>query len=177
MVTKEITDLKQCEYLPKELDELCLAIGDFIEYFGFKQIEGRIWAHTLLAKKDLCSRDYMKRTGVSKGLVSISIARLLDYKVLKVSKEEGKTIYYQVNMDVTSVIKDVLRRRERKILSKIYSSLELLQGISKEEAQNIDRTRLKYLKGLVSNAQKVLDTLIFTQKAVNLLLFTKVPKR
>lgn len=177
MLTEELVDINRPNYLPKELDEVCLAIGDFIEYFGFKQIEGRLWAHTLLAKTELCSRDYMNRTGISKGLVSISIARLLDYNVLKVSREEGKTIYYQVNMDISSVIKDVLRRRERKLLSKIDSSIDLLQGISKIEAQNIDLKRLKYLKGLVNNAKKVLDTLIFTQKAVHLFLFSKVPKR
>ena len=177
MLTEELANSDKPDYLPKELDEVCLAVGDFIEYFGFKQIEGRLWAHTMLAKQDLCSRDYMFRTGISKGLVSISIARLLDYNVLKISREEGKTVYYQVNMDVASVIKDVLRRRERKLLSKIDSSLDLLLNISKSESQNIDLKRLKYLKNLVSNAKKILDTLIFTQKAVNLFLFSKVPKR
>jgi DNA-binding transcriptional regulator GbsR (MarR family) len=170
-------DCEETEYLPKELDETCLEVGSFVEYFGFKQVEGRIWTHTLLAKRDLCARDYMHRTGISKGLVSISIARLLEYKVLSVSREEGKTQYYQVNMDITSVIKDVLRNRERKILSEIYSSLMLLSNISESEKRNIDLKRLKYLKGLVNNAKIVLDTLIFTKKAVNFFLFGNVPKR
>jgi HTH-type transcriptional regulator, glycine betaine synthesis regulator len=165
------------DYLPKELDDACLAVGSFIEYFGFKKIEGRIWTHTLLAKRDLCARDYMIRTGISKGLVSLSIARLVDYNVLSISKEVGKTQYYHVNIDIASVIKGVLRRRERKLLSQIDSSVSLLQNISQSESRNIDLKRLKYLKGLVNSAKMVLDMIIFTKKAVNIFLFGKVPKR
>jgi len=174
---EELVNPADIDYLPKELDETCLAVGNFIEYFGFKQIEGRIWAHTLLAKKDLCARDYMERTGVSKGLISISLARLLEYNVLNISREEGKTHYYHVNMDIASIIKNVLRRRERKLLSEINSTVDLLLNISARESRNIDLKRLNYLKELVSRAKIVLDTIIFTKKAVNLFFFKKVPKR
>jgi DNA-binding transcriptional regulator GbsR (MarR family) len=174
---KQLFIYENNEYLPQELDQACLAVGNFIEYFGFKQIEGRIWTHTLLAKRDLCARDYINRTGISKGLVSISIARLVNYNVLSVSREIGKTQYYQVNIDVASVIKDVLRRRERKLLSEIDSSVDLLLNISEKESRNIDLKRLNYLKGLVKSAKMILDTLIFTKKAVNLFLFGNVPKR
>ena len=89
--------------IPRELDELCIEVGKFIEYWGFKHIEGRLWCHLLLADRSLCPQDLMDRTGVSKGLVSISIARLIEYEVIKLDYTEGRrTQYYQVNENITS---------------------------------------------------------------------------
>ena len=164
------------EKSPKELDHLCHLIGQFIEYWGFKSIEGKIWAYLLLAKKPLCPQDLMERTGVSKGLVSISISRLMEYDVISLDHTEGKrTQFFQVNPNITEVIKGVLRTRERKMIAEISTAISLLEQVPTEELSLINAKRVKYLKKITQYAGKVLDILLFGGKPVDKLNFGKVP--
>lgn len=161
---------------PKELDQLCIAVGRFIQYWGFKEIEGRIWCHILLSKRALCAKDLMNRTGVSKGLVSISLKRLLEYNVIREEFViDGKIHYYQVNENITQVIKDVLRNRERKIITEILACIELVSELPKAESKGINTYRLEYLKKIVRHAQLILKTLIFTQKSIQNFFFNDAP--
>ena len=110
--------------VPKEVDNLCIKVGSFIEYWGFKKIEGRIWCHLLLSNRALCPQDLMQLTGVSKGLVSISLTRLMDYNVVRIEHKRGRrTQYYQVNENVIDVIRGVLISRESKLLEGIEQSV------------------------------------------------------
>jgi DNA-binding transcriptional regulator GbsR (MarR family) len=161
----------------KELDHICNLIGQFIEYWGFKSIEGKIWAHLLLSKRPLCPTDLMERTGVSKGLVSISITRLIEFDVIKFAHREGKrTQFYQVNENITEVIKGVLRTRERKMIADISTAIMLLEQVPLEELNDISQRRIKFLKNTTHYAGKILDILLFGGKPVDRLNFGLVPK-
>lgn len=161
----------------KELDHLCHLIGQFIEYWGFKNIEGKIWAHLLLANRPLCAQDLIERIGVSKGLVSISIARLMEYEVIEIHHTEGKrTQFFQVNDNITEVIKGVLRSRERKLLANISSAINLLEQVPLEELNEVSVKRIRYLKKITQYAAKILDILLFGGKPVNRLVFGQVPQ-
>ena len=162
---------------PKELDDVCLAVGSFIEYWGFKSIEGRLWCHILLSSRPLCAQDLILRTGVTKGLVSISLARLLEYEVIRIEFIQGKrTQFYQVNEDVTSVIKGVLRNRERKILSDVLSTIGLLKSLSRDELVGISSKRLQFLTKMVEISQSLLDTFLFKDKKISTFFFGNAPK-
>ncbi len=164
------------ENFPPELDLLCLTVGKFIDYWGFKEIEGRIWCHLFLSHRPLCAKDIMERTSISKALVSISLARLLEFNVVRVEFIEGKkTQYFQINEDVTSVIRDVLRHRERRLLSNVESSLKLLKELNPEDLKLIDSKRLLFMQKMVNIAKKFLDAIIFKDRKVIKLFFGSAP--
>ena len=113
-----------------EIDHLCLKIGKFIEYWGFKEIEGRIWCHLLLAQRPLCPSDLINRTGVSKGLISIALSRMIEYNVIRLEHKEGRrTQFYQINENVTQVIKGVLNSREKNMLLQIEQAVHSLEKL------------------------------------------------
>lgn len=162
--------------LPKELDELCIKVGTFIEYWGFKEIEGRIWCHLLLSDRALCPQDLIERTGVSKGLISISLARLLEYDVIRLEYTEGRrTQYFQVNENVMEVIRGVLISRERELLKSILESVQALKKLPQNKVEGLNTNRINFLLGFVKAANQYLKILIFGGDKISKLLFEKAP--
>lgn len=145
------------------VSDLSNRIGDFIEYWGFKKIHGRIWTHIYLAPKPIDATTLIKRLSVSKALVSLSIADLLAFQVIQeVGKGPRRTIYYAANPDLSSVIVNVLRLRERKMLSQMKSACQKLEDTTKSERllHGIDCAKLEKLRDLVCGAQDALDAWI-----------------
>lgn len=162
--------------VPKEVDKLCIKVGSFIEYWGFKEIEGRIWCHLLLSDIALCPQDFMERTGVSKGLVSISLARLLEYDVVRLEYIRGRrTQYYQVNENVVDVIKGVLISRESKLLESIEQSVMALKKLPKSQTSGLSLERAEFLLKFVKTASHYLKVLIFGGDKISRLFFDKAP--
>lgn len=146
-----------------ELDELCVHIGEFIEYWGFKSIHGKIWFHLFLSQTPLDAKALMQRLDISKALVSISLKELLLYDVIiedKLSAEGTRT--YVANSNVHDVIARVLRGREKVMMSKIKGSFENLKQVSPQEISrhDIQTKRLKELEKLINKGDKVLQTVI-----------------
>lgn len=125
--------MSELEVFPPELEELASEVGEFICYWGFKKIHGRIWTHIYLAEQALDAGQLMQRLKVSKALISLSLNDLLKYDViLEAGKSSRGTQTYLPNPDVLDVILNVLRRRERKMLTKAETSHKMLSSLSEE---------------------------------------------
>jgi HTH-type transcriptional regulator, glycine betaine synthesis regulator len=139
------------------LDTVAERIGAFIEYWGFKKIHGRIWAHVFLADGPIGTDELIRRLRVSKALMSMSIADLMAYDVIR---EAGKgprgVMRYSANPDVTEVIFNVLRARERRMLASITEAFGELR--KQPDASGLDRSRLESLGELVELAEHALDS-------------------
>lgn len=143
-----------------EIEELVNQIGNFIQYWGFKNVQGRIWAHLFLTQESLDAADLMKRLSISKALVSISIKEMLEYEVIRpVGKSERGTTLYEANSDTHSVILNVLRGRERMMLSRISSAHRLCESLPDREKSKlkISEERMKRLGEMVRLAEVTLD--------------------
>jgi HTH-type transcriptional regulator, glycine betaine synthesis regulator len=79
-IKKRETKLKPENF--RELLETADLIGDFIEYWGFKKVQGRIWASLFLMSEPLNTRQLMELLNISSFLVSISVAELMKYGVI-----------------------------------------------------------------------------------------------
>jgi DNA-binding transcriptional regulator GbsR (MarR family) len=149
---------------PHELDDLAEQVGNFIQYWGFKKVHGRIWTHLFVTDHPLDAGDLCKRLKISKALVSMSIADLLEYEVIQeVGKGDQGTIQYAANPDVTRVIFNVLRRRERKMMANIESAHQLLEksaDIDHASAQGLDSARIRYMGEMIGTAKAALEMLI-----------------
>ncbi|MGE0526638.1 MAG: GbsR/MarR family transcriptional regulator [Bdellovibrionales bacterium] len=155
--------MSELDIVPPELEELANEVGDFICYWGFKRIHGRLWTHIYLSRDPLDAGQLMQRLRVSKALISLSLNDLLRYDViLEAGKSARGTQTYAANPDVLDVILNVLRRRERKMLAKTETSHRMLSMLSPE---SLDRAqlfpeRLQSLGRMIEQAQNALGSLL-----------------
>ena len=146
-----------------ELEYLADLVGEFIEYWGFKKIHGRIWLNLYLSDCPLDAAALMAKLNVSKALISISIKDLLEFEVIIEHglSPEGTRIY-GANPDLHTVISHVLRQREKVMMGKIQAAFLQLKNISKEEisTNRIEFSRVKELDRFIKNGEKGLNTLM-----------------
>lgn len=115
------------ESLEVKKQRLAESVGEFIKYWGFKEIHGRIWLYIYLSKNPITAKDLTEKLGVTKGLVSITLSELLAYQVIeKVNLGNAKSPGYQSSTDLVQVIYNVLRNRELKLTTKILDNIESL---------------------------------------------------
>lgn len=146
-----------------ELEEFASQVGSFMEYWGFKKVHGQIWCHIYLSSEALDASELMKRLGISKALVSISLKELLDFEVVEeVGKSPRGTRLYKAREDLRATILDTLRRRERKMMARIMGAFSLLEKLdgTELEAHRIEQERLAFLGMMIRMVDMSLDQII-----------------
>ncbi len=159
-----------------EVLELGEQIAEFTHYWGFKKIHGKIWAQVYLAKEPMDASHLIQVLNISKGLASMSLNELLQYGVIKEAgkNKKGATLYAP-NADLMSVIYNVVRSREKKMLSHIYAAYRSLENLSSEEKDNsgIHEERLQSLGKLIRSGEMMLETFMLL-KGFNLTPWKKL---
>lgn len=153
--------------VPPHSDEVCdLAdkVGDFIQYWGFKRLHGRVWCHIFLSPDGLTVAQLMGTLGVTKGLLSIAINELVEFKVIHADRKiKNGAVVYKSNSNLNEAIVDILRSRERKMLAEIWSAYELLKRGRKAGAHtSINAKNFRELEVMIISARKALDFLVFS---------------
>jgi DNA-binding transcriptional regulator GbsR (MarR family) len=149
-----------------EMQELSDQIGEFIHYWGFKRIHGKIWTHLFLAKAPLDAADLVRQMKISKALVSISLRELLEYDVIQdVGKSPRGTRLYRTNPDILTVILSVLRQREKRMLSRIQAAHETFERLpeNEKERMGVSDRHIEQLGALVARATVGLESIIALQ--------------
>ena len=143
------------------LNKLADEVGNFIQYWGFKKIHGKIWAHLYLSSEPLDAADLQKRLNISKSLASISLTDLLQYNViLKRGKGPKDTTVYVCNPEVRSVVLEVLKKREAQILNNVEREFTSLQHSPDAQADEaINQERVQSLGKMITEAQGCLTAL------------------
>lgn len=155
--------VKGAEPRMPEMEDLAEQIGEFIHYWGFKRVHGRIWTHLYLARRPLDAADLVRQMKISKALVSISLRELLEYDVIEeVGKSPKGTQLYRTNPDILTVILSVLRQREKRMLARIQAAQSSLERTSAadREAHGMSDESLKMLGELISKAAIGLESFI-----------------
>ena len=154
--------------LERRIVSVCDACGDFIEYWGFKSIHGRVWAYLTISSRPLSQTEIARALNVSRASICIAISELSEYGLVKPSNHLRHAPYEAV-VDVWPVISNVLREREWMLLETARVALEgalnELERITAEQptddiAQNYNLARLKMLLQMTEWAQGVLKLII-----------------
>jgi DNA-binding transcriptional regulator GbsR (MarR family) len=148
---------------PPELQDLSEQIAEFIEYWGFKRVHGRLWTHLFLSDHPMDAAEFIQRLGISKALVSMTISDLLEYEViLPAGKSERGTELFIANPDTTSVILNVLRRREKRMLSRIDAAYRLFKTIPARDKKSLSliTERVEALGTLIQSGQDSIEGII-----------------
>lgn len=165
--------------LPAELFELEQQVGLFMQYWGFKNIHGRIWTHLYTAKSPLESREIMDRLQVSKGLMSLAMRDLLDYQVI-LEDHVGKhgTVFYKANPQLGSVITNVLKQRESLMLEQTQTTTQKILSLKESELDEagVDRSKVQIIDQMTQSASALL-TLFLMQNHDNSPLFSNFQQK
>lgn len=142
--------------ISQQLEELSERIGEFIHYWGFKRIHGKIWCHLYLSKHPLDASELIRRVGVSKALVSISLRELLEHDVIaEAGKSHSGTQLYRAMPNLTAVIVQVLKQRERRMLARIQAAC-----LAVKAGPGIESQRLSQLGAMIEDAAAALDAIL-----------------
>lgn len=168
------------EKVLKKTVELADRVGQFIEYWGFKEVHGRIWTMIFLSPEPVDANFLIDQLQVSKALVSMSIKDLLYYNVIfEVAKDKPGTQKYAINPDITTVILDVIRKRELVMLQEIQKKFTELNDVVKSKKEDVvSRDRLKDLDFMIDSAHLLLKGMVAGQN-VDFGIFaeaTKIPE-
>jgi DNA-binding transcriptional regulator GbsR (MarR family) len=148
----------------------CEACGDFIEYWGFKSIHGRVWAYLALLGEGHSQAELAKRLGVSRASVNLAISELASYGLVKPLSDRHHAPY-EANLDVWPVITQVLQQREWSLIERARLSLERLIELAPQveasaalstepPAELFKLERVKRLLQMTEWAQSILRLLI-----------------
>ncbi len=148
-----------------EVDVLAGQIGNFIQYWGFRKIEGRLWTYIFLSNRPLKADELMAHTKISKAMFSLAVNELLKYDVIEKAfplRERGQA--YRPNLNVMEVINNVFKAREKRMIVKIessYQSVKKNKGTTKGE--NLNQERLLFLGEMIFSANLLLESFVAMQ--------------
>lgn len=144
--------------LSAEIQEFVQNVGEFIEHWGFKNVQGKIWALLYLHAEPLSSIELSKKLKVSKALVSLALPELIEYGVIQErARGSGRTVYYEPNPDLASAIRTVLKKRELQLIKKTHQSLKKLE---KNPKHSMSPQRIEELGRFISDTESLLQGLI-----------------
>ena len=144
-----------------ELIHLADLIGEFIEYWGFKAVQGRLWCYLYLANEPLDSAQLAELLEISPALVTQSVQILLQYRVIsEVEKGKNGVLRFIANPKVSEAITGVLEGRELELLDRIQLSYRRLDQRKKTHTLPIalNQERMELLGQWVNLAPLFLRT-------------------
>jgi len=101
------------------------AIGELMELWGFRRQLGRIWAVLFLSERPLAAPDLCERLRISTGLLSMSLAELRRWGVVRSAPVAGdRKEHFEAETNIWSLVRRVLAERERKAISAALESVE-----------------------------------------------------
>ena len=132
----------------QDVKKVAESIGAFIEYWGFRNIHGRIWTVIFLSPEPISTHEIIEKLDISKGLASRAINELLEYGLILSSgtTTHGRHTYF-ASEDIGTIVHQVLKNRELTLLDQSYEALVTLSSHSANNLRNdgIDGNKLQQL--------------------------------
>lgn len=150
--------------LTQRVLDVCERTGDFIAWWGFRAIHGRVWTLLALLDRPLAQRDIAEFLGVSRALISGAVAELEAWDlVVRVGDDRRAPLV--ANLDVWPVITHVLRTREWMLLEGVRVALDAAVQEAHLRARRgqppvFSQERLDHLVELTELAQRVLQVIL-----------------
>jgi DNA-binding transcriptional regulator GbsR (MarR family) len=170
---------KAAKAAPLSLSEVELtvsdAVGRLMEFWGFKRNMGRVWAVMYLSPEPLTAADLKELLQISSGAVSMTVAELMRWGVVKKVWVQGeRRDFFVAETALWRMISRVLGERERAEIAVAVESLERALEVARRLETKADdplRARLdlqvrrvKPLLDFAKLGRTLLDALLSTAK-------------
>jgi DNA-binding transcriptional regulator GbsR (MarR family) len=101
------------------------AVGAIMELWGFRRQLGRIWAVLFLSDRPLAAPELCARLEISTGLLSMSLAELRRWGVVRPVEVPGdRKEHYEAETNVWRLVARVLREREKRAVEGALAAFE-----------------------------------------------------
>ncbi len=101
------------------------AVGALMELWGFRRQLGRIWAVLFLSDRPLAAPDLCDRLQISTGLLSMSLAELRRWGVVRSVEIPGdRKEHFEAETHVWRLVTRVLREREQRAVEEALATFE-----------------------------------------------------
>lgn len=149
--------------LSLRIRQVCEAVGQFIEYWGFKAIHGRIWTFLALRSEPVSQIEIAEFFGVSRSLVSGAVAELIEHGLVR-PVSDHRNAPYEAVIDFWPTISDVLRDREWMLVEAarlaLDGAIEEMELSNPRSANRFNLERMRLLLRMAELAQALLRLLI-----------------
>ena len=152
------------------------AVGALMELWGFRRQLGRIWAVLFLSDRPLAAPDLCERLRISTGLLSMSLAELRRWGVVRSVEIPGdRKEHFEAETNVWKLVSRVLREREKRAVESALATFEGALGDLRAALADVDPAvkraarfkakRLELLADLTRAALNVLRLLVDSGRA------------
>ncbi len=142
--------------MDKDVLKLAETIGNFIQYWGFKEIHGKVWTLVYLSQDPISAKELKESLDISKALLSSTIKELKEHKLIDDAGFGAHgTQLFQAQENILIAITNVLKHREKKFITEAKVASKAIKPNAK-----VDHKRLMKLKTMINLSSKTLNTLI-----------------
>lgn len=129
------------------------AVGQVIEFWGFKHNQGRVWALLYLRSTALTATQLEEELGLSKGAVSMLVRDLERWGVVHRFRTPGTGPWrYRAATDLVRMVSRVIEERELAFLSRVRAELAEARRVA-SAAVGVGRERMVRLERMNQLAQ------------------------
>ena len=142
------------------------AVGNVIEFWGFKHNQGRVWAVLYLRGTSLTATQLEEELGLSKGAVSMLVRDLERWGVVVRIRQPGTGAWhFRAETDLVRMVSRVIQERENAFVSRIRKDLDEAKRLASASGVGRDRlARLEKLAALASGAERALRIFLRTAR-------------
>jgi HTH-type transcriptional regulator, glycine betaine synthesis regulator len=141
------------------------AVGNVIEFWGFKRNQGRVWALLYLRDETLSAATIETQLGLSKGGVSMLLRDLEHWGVIRRVRAPGESAWrYRAETELVRMVTRVVEKREAEFIARVRADLSEARRLA-NEAGDVPARRLVRLNKMMALADA-------TEKALKLFIRT-----
>lgn len=142
------------------------AVGNVIEFWGFKRNQGRVWALIYLRGHPMTAAEIQDALGLSKGAVSMIVRELERWQVLsRVRSHTSSSWLFQAETDLKTMMFRVFRERESVFISRVRADLAAAERLAEKEGVDAEvLERLRRMRSLADAMGKAVDAFVASAK-------------
>ena len=133
------------------------AVGDIMGFWNFRPSMGRVWACLYLSPRSLTSAEIVEETGLSVGMVSMTLQELRRWGVVKDSGRSGGRRCFEAETDVVKMVTRVFRERELSLVNDTIEKLDQAVRILDEHGRSSVPSKMLEGRFVVTRARRLLD--------------------
>lgn len=157
----------------------CDAMGEFIQFWGFKRALGRVWTLLYLSARPLTAEEIGRALKLSSGAASMALNEMEHWGIAHRELQPGRRVhFYRCETHFWKMITRVIRHREIHQLDRlIYGLKEAIAGLEGIDGSRSDRglaiQRLKRLLSFVEVGTEAVK-ILFQEKTLDRHAFQKL---
>lgn len=142
------------------------AVGNVIEFWGFKRNQGRVWALLYLRDQALTAQEIEHELGLSKGGVSMLLRDLERWGVIQRVRDPGDTAWrFGAETDLFRMVARVIEEREAGFVARVRADLSEARRLAQQAKASQEKlSRLDKMNALATASEQAIKLFLKTAR-------------